>query len=64
LARNFALAKAAELGAAWALTVDTDERLSFPGFATPEQLRAALDADAAVLAWRSLGQSCGGEAVK
>jgi hypothetical protein len=40
-----------EVGAAWALTVDTDERLSFPEFATPEQLRAALDADAAVLAW-------------
>ena len=51
LARNFALAKAAELGAAWALTVDTDERLSFPGFAMPEQLCAAVDADAAVLAW-------------
>lgn len=38
-ARNFALEAATDAGAAWAVTVDTDERLAFePGF----DLRAAL----------------------
>jgi len=50
-ARNFALARAAALGASWALTVDTDERLSFPGFKSPDELRRALDSDPDVLVW-------------
>lgn len=39
-ARNFALAAAAELGAAWAVTLDTDERIELRG----ADLRAAMAA--------------------
>ncbi len=50
-ARNFALQAAAEAGAAWALTLDTDERLSITGFAGLEDLREKLDSERGVLAW-------------
>lgn len=50
-ARNFALECAAGLGASWALTVDTDERLSFPGIESSEELRSRLDSAPDVLVW-------------
>jgi len=50
-ARNFALERAAKHGAVWALTVDTDERLSFAGMNSLEDLRARLQADPEVLVW-------------
>ncbi len=33
------------------MTVDTDERLSFPGFHSPDELRRALNSDPDVLVW-------------
>jgi len=42
-ARNFALACASECGATWALTIDTDERLYFPGYKTQNELHQALE---------------------
>lgn len=50
-ARNYALRAAADVGATWALTLDTDERLSIAGFACLEELRAKLDSESGVLAW-------------
>lgn len=51
-ARNFALQAAAEAGATWALTLDTDERLSFaPGFNLREYL-SACNADVLFASFR------------
>ena len=50
-ARNFALQKAAESGPAWALTIDTDERLEFGGIESPAALRSILASDPKVLSW-------------
>ncbi len=50
-ARNFALERAGAHGGSWALTIDTDERLSFPGVKSPVDLRTKLNADARVLIW-------------
>lgn len=43
-ARNAALECARQLNADWALTVDTDERLAFPGYETRDELHHALEA--------------------
>jgi tetratricopeptide (TPR) repeat protein len=53
-ARNFALAAAAETGATWAVTIDTDERMELSGV----DIRAALAATAepALLAPHSSGE--------
>lgn len=42
-ARNFALQAAAENGATWAMTLDTDERMMFPGIASKEELKRGLE---------------------
>lgn len=43
-ARNAALECARQLDADWALTIDTDERLAFPGYKTREELHQSLEA--------------------
>lgn len=48
-ARNFSLAAAANHGGTWALTVDTDERLHFPGYADRDSLWQALESRPEVL---------------
>jgi hypothetical protein len=50
-ARNFALEAAARHGADWAMTLDTDERLEFPGYRSKEDLVAALQSDPKVRVW-------------
>jgi hypothetical protein len=45
------LGAAARHGARWALTIDTDERMEFPGIASREELRSRLEADPRVRAW-------------
>ena len=50
-ARNYALKCAAELNAAWALTIDTDERLLFEGLGSKGELLSQLDSLANVQAW-------------
>ena len=50
-ARNVALERAAALGGAWALTIDTDERLAWPGFASIADLREKLASDPGTLTW-------------
>ena len=50
-ARNFALEAAARCGAEWAMTLDTDERMEFPGIASREELVAALESDPRVRVW-------------
>ncbi|MEX2173731.1 MAG: glycosyltransferase [Pirellulaceae bacterium] len=50
-ARNFALQAAAEAGATWALTLDTDERLSLPGYEGLQGLREKLNSHRCVVAW-------------
>ncbi len=50
-ARNFSLEQAAAHGGTWALTIDTDERLSFPGFESREALRDRLHSVPEVLLW-------------
>ena len=50
-ARNFALDAAARHGASWAMTLDTDERMEFPGYQSAEELLAALESDPRVLVW-------------
>jgi tetratricopeptide (TPR) repeat protein len=50
-ARNFALDAAAACGARWALTLDTDERLAFSGYASGQALQEILDSDERVLSW-------------
>jgi tetratricopeptide (TPR) repeat protein len=43
-ARNFAITCASERRATWAVTIDTDERLSFSGYKTRTKLHQALEA--------------------
>ena len=50
-ARNTALEKAAALGGDWALTIDTDERLAWPGFRSIADLRLKLASDPDTLTW-------------
>src|SRR5262245_28117870 len=50
-ARNFALEAAAGHGATWAMTLDTDERMEFPGYRSAEELLAAIESDPQVLVW-------------
>jgi len=50
-ARNTALERAAALGGDWALTIDTDERLAWPGFASIADLRTKLASDSETLTW-------------
>ncbi|MCI0352336.1 MAG: hypothetical protein L0Z53_23200, partial [Acidobacteriales bacterium] len=50
-ARNFALEAAARHGATWAMTLDTDERLEFPGYRSGQELLAALESDPQVRVW-------------
>ncbi len=55
-ARNFAVEAAARRGAAWALTLDTDERLCFFGFKTSAELRLRLNHNPRIRAWLVLAQ--------
>lgn len=50
-ARNFALMVAERAGASWALTLDTDERLEFPGFENPQHLKQCLELEPKVASW-------------
>ncbi|HUG67816.1 MAG TPA: FkbM family methyltransferase [Pirellulaceae bacterium] len=50
-ARNVALQLAADRGATWALTIDTDERMVFNGINSSQQLRARLNAEPEVETW-------------
>lgn len=50
-ARNFALEAAMKHGGTWALTIDTDERLSFPAYNSAEALAHTLNAAPQVHAW-------------
>jgi len=50
-ARNFAIQRASALGGAWALTLDTDERLEFTGFKAVQDLHQKLNSDPGVLTW-------------
>ena len=50
-ARNSALQVADERQATWAMTLDTDERLEFPGFRDKGQLLQALESRSEVNAW-------------
>lgn len=50
-ARNFALAVAEEAGAAWALTLDTDERLEFTGYENQRQLVRKLVSEPRANSW-------------
>jgi len=62
LARNTSLEEAASLGATWALTVDTDERMLFPGFEPLEQLRRYVAEHSKIIGW--LGSEHGGNYAK
>jgi tetratricopeptide (TPR) repeat protein len=50
-ARNFSLQTAAEQGATWAVTIDTDERLHFPGFKNAAKLLQTLNSNPNTLTW-------------
>lgn len=50
-ARNFAIERATAMGATWALTIDTDERLFVEEYKSKDELRNALRSDLAVLSW-------------
>lgn len=50
-ARNFALACVQELGGAWAMTIDTDERLHFGQIATRDELLHRLESCPQVQTW-------------
>lgn len=50
-ARNFALEQATQLGGRWAVTIDTDEQLRFPGYANQAELLAALESRPEVRSW-------------
>src|SRR5262249_28860608 len=50
-ARNFSLAAAERAGAKWALTLDTDERLSFPGILTRAALAEQLESKPEIQTW-------------
>lgn len=51
LARNTSLREAAERGATWALTVDTDERVTIRDFTSLEELRQYMRSEPKVLTW-------------
>lgn len=55
-ARNFALDQTTSTGAAWALTIDTDERLIVEGYESIDEFRCKLEADLAVLTWMALAR--------
>jgi len=52
-ARNYSLQAAAEVagGTCWAVTIDTDERLFFPGFSSIESLRNKLCENSKINVW-------------
>ncbi len=50
-ARNAALRIADERSATWAMTLDTDERIEFPGYRTRKDLLNALNAYPDVMSW-------------
>lgn len=50
-ARNAALEAANMLQATWAMTLDTDERIEFPGFRDREHLRETLESRPEVISW-------------
>jgi tetratricopeptide (TPR) repeat protein len=58
-ARNFCLHAATERGATWALTIDTDERLSFPGYTSREDLLRTLAGHPSVCTWLVHEEACG-----
>ena len=50
-ARNLSLEMASDLGADWALTIDTDERMLFDDCNGPDDLKAKLDTNPDVKSW-------------
>ena len=50
-ARNFSLELAGSRGPAWALTIDTDERVEFEESVDPASLRQVLSSDSNIRAW-------------
>ena len=50
-ARNFALEQAERLNGRWAVTIDSDEALRFPGFRSQAELLAALEARPEIQSW-------------
>ncbi len=50
-ARNEALRIALERGATWAMTLDTDERIEFPGYRSQVQLLKDLESSSEVVSW-------------
>lgn len=50
-ARNFSLEQAERLQGSWAVTVDADEALRFPGYRSQAELLAALNSRPEVQAW-------------
>ena len=50
-ARNWALQEATRLGAGWALTLDTDERISVDGLRDIEEFRDRLRSEPQILTW-------------
>lgn len=59
LARNTSLKVAAARGATWALTIDTDERLTMRDFASLEELRRHLRAEPEVISWLVMSRTGG-----
>jgi tetratricopeptide (TPR) repeat protein len=50
-ARNFAIAQATSLGGTWALTIDTDELIHFPGYSSQVELLASLQSNPQMQCW-------------
>jgi tetratricopeptide (TPR) repeat protein len=50
-ARNAAIQAADERQATWAMTLDTDERMEFPGYRDQQQLLQALESSPEVISW-------------
>ena len=53
MARNFALIQANALGADWALTVDCQERMEWPGYSNAMELKAALQRNETIRLWNA-----------
>ncbi|MDZ4852085.1 MAG: hypothetical protein SGI77_22585 [Pirellulaceae bacterium] len=51
MARNFAVYQASALGSDWTLTIDSGERMEWPGFSNTSELKAALQANDSVRLW-------------
>jgi|GEM_PF-1120214 len=49
--RNLALSFAADLGGSWAITIEANEVVHFPGYASTEDLMSALHSDSSVQTW-------------